>query len=183
MIEPHDEPILKHLIDIECELRDRKPYNFKLNFHFSPNEYFSNTVLSKTYEFKVEIDPSDPYVFEAPETECSKGCDIKWKSPDKDVTKLKLCDESFFNFFTTIDFAGKDRHSFTAQNEAELAIDYEIGYVFKEKVIPRAILYYMGEICDSNGQSDSEEDEDQEIDDQDGEYQACDVNAENLNKN
>ena len=32
--------------------------------------------------------------------------------------------------------------------ELELAIDYEIGYTFREKAIPKGILYYMGLVKD-----------------------------------
>ena len=49
MIEESDKPILKHLINIDIDLSEQKPFNFKLKFYFEPNEYFSETVLTKTY--------------------------------------------------------------------------------------------------------------------------------------
>lgn len=163
MIEPHDEPILKYLYDIGVDLQDKKPYYFSLKFHFFPNEYFSNELLTKTYEFKIELDSSDPYVFEAPETICSHGCKINWKR-NKNVTKKPIGFDSskdiddkqmsFFNFFETAEFENKNGNRLTCEEEAELAIDYEIGYTFKEKVIPRAILYYMGEIDDDDDDED-----------------------------
>ena len=166
MIEEHDEPILKHLIDIEVELMEKKPFNFKLKFLFSPNEFFHETVLTKTYEFKIEIDPNDPYVFEAPETEKSAGCQISWKK-GKNPTRSPLDDTqtqpSFFNFFSTLESESKERESLTCAEETSIALDYEIGYTFKEKVVPRAVLYYMGEIFDDTDlpdmDSDNEDDE------------------------
>jgi len=40
---------------------------FKLHFHFSPNEYFKNAVLTKSYDMKCEMDSEDPFSFEGPE--------------------------------------------------------------------------------------------------------------------
>ena len=47
----------------------------------------------------------------------------------------------------------------TCEEQVELGIDYEIGYTFKEKVIPKAVLYYMGDIFDD----DEDDDEENEI--------------------
>lgn len=66
MLEDHDVPILQHLIDITVDLTDN-PMGFKLFFHFSPNEYFSNSVLTKEYELKcVPDEGSDAFDFEGP---------------------------------------------------------------------------------------------------------------------
>lgn len=40
---------------------------FVLEFHFSPNEYFSNSVLTKEYEMKCMPEENDPFSFEGPE--------------------------------------------------------------------------------------------------------------------
>ena len=37
---------------------------FTLYFHFSPNDYFENQVLTKTYELKCEPQEDDPFSFE-----------------------------------------------------------------------------------------------------------------------
>jgi nucleosome assembly protein 1-like 1 len=186
MIEPYDEPVLKSLLDVELDLCDRKPFNFAIKFHFAPNEYFGNAVLSKTYEFKIEIDKNEPYVFEAPETECSRGCIIKWKrgknvtvlggdcadksdsssSDNKDDYNDENKQSSFFNFFDTMPATESgDDQGLTSEQEAELVIDYEIGYTFKEKVVPRAILYYMDEMCDESEDDDNDVDDDDNDDD------------------
>ncbi len=174
MIEPYDEPILKSLVDIELDLSDRKPFNFAIKFHFAPNEYFTNSVLSKTYEFKIEIDPNESCTFEGPEPESSRGSEIKWKR-GKNVTvrggeaQPSETDEdgkqsSFFNFFDTVSMPSGEASSadaLTSEQEAELVIDFEIGYAFKEKAVPRAILYYTDEICDES------DDEAEDFDDND----------------
>lgn len=46
---------------------------FLLEFHFSPNEYFTNQVLTKFYEMKCAVDENDPFSFEGPEITKCKG--------------------------------------------------------------------------------------------------------------
>lgn len=93
----HDEPILKHLQDIKVKFSDPgQPMvsvssshfkqlklfwfltifnccsfgihqSFSLEFHFEPNDFFTNTVLTKTYKMRSEPDESDPFSFDGPE--------------------------------------------------------------------------------------------------------------------
>ena len=37
---------------------------FTLHFHFGPNDFFSNEILTKTYELKCEPQEDDPFAFE-----------------------------------------------------------------------------------------------------------------------
>jgi len=80
----------------------------------------------------------------------SKGCAIDWRSEEKNVTKGQsgANRESFFHFFDTSDFESKDKSQLSLDDNAELALDYEFGYIFKEKIIPKAVLYYMNEIVE-----------------------------------
>lgn len=41
--------------------------SFTLEFHFEPNGYFNNAVLTKMYKMKSEPDVSEPFSFEGPE--------------------------------------------------------------------------------------------------------------------
>lgn len=75
MIQPHDEPILRYLIDVKSILLENDPMGFVLEFHFAPNEYFSNSVLTKEYTMKCIPDPSDPFSFEGPEI---VKCKVNW---------------------------------------------------------------------------------------------------------
>lgn len=116
MIQEHDDPIMKHLIDIRV-LFLRDPMGFVLEFHFSENEYFVNSVLTKEYELKCAPETDDPFSFEGPEIFKCRGCTIEWKK-GKNVTlktvkkKQKhksrglvrtitktVQNDSFFNFF------------------------------------------------------------------------------------
>ncbi|XP_033062388.1 nucleosome assembly protein 1-like 4 isoform X5 [Trachypithecus francoisi] len=81
LVQEYDEPILKHLQDIKVKFSDPgQPMSFVLEFHFEPNDYFTNSVLTKTYKMKSEPDKADPFSFEGPEIVdcdglfCSLGC-------------------------------------------------------------------------------------------------------------
>ena len=116
-IQEHDEPILAHLTDLKIK-NSLKPKGFTLEFHFSPNEFFTNSVLTKHYDLKCEVDPEDPFSFEGAEISKCKGCEINWKKgknvtvrqvtkkqkhktkgTSRSVTK-QVQNDSFFNFFS-----------------------------------------------------------------------------------
>jgi nucleosome assembly protein 1-like 1 len=83
LITDRDAGALKHLIDIRISYlptSDPKP-GFKIIFVFSPNEYFENEVLEKTYVYQEEVGYSGDFVYDR-----AIGTEIKWKE-DKDLTK------------------------------------------------------------------------------------------------
>lgn len=56
-----------------------------LEFHFEPNDFFNNTVLTKSYEVKCEVDDAEPLAFEGPDIVGCKGYVClsfpKWSAP------------------------------------------------------------------------------------------------------
>lgn len=91
---------------------------FTLEFHFEPNDYFTNETLTKHYDMRAVVDEDDPFSFDGAEIVKCKGCDISWKK-GKNVTirtvnkkqkhKTKgntrtvtktVPNDSFFNFFS-----------------------------------------------------------------------------------
>ena len=83
LITDRDAGALKHLIDLRIEYlpsSEPKP-GFKLIFEFSPNEYFENDMLEKTYVYREEVGYSGDFVYDR-----AIGSDIKWKE-EKDLTK------------------------------------------------------------------------------------------------
>lgn len=137
--------------------------SFVLEFHFGPNEFFTNTVLSKTYLMKCTPDVEDPFSFEGPEIYKSIGCSIEWnvgkniteKAVKKKDTTMKIFKtDSFFNFFSPPEL----KEGYSEENdkvEEYLENDFEIGHFIKERVVPRAVLYFTGEI-DEDISSDNE---------------------------
>merc|ERR1712142_810308 len=99
MIQEHDEPILKHLTDIKLIYTGRKAgeeateddaeMGFVLEFHFSLNDYFTNTALTKTYRMKSEPDEDDPFSFDGPDIFACTGCKIDWKK-GKNITQKQV---------------------------------------------------------------------------------------------
>lgn len=150
MIEEHDLPILKHLTDIALEYVED---GFKINFTFSPNEFFTNTVLTKSYESEVAAD-DDAVFFDGPSYVKAEGTTINWNK-GKDVT-VKLVKKkqkkkgkggkpaevrtvvqaepqpSFFNYFSAAELNEDDEDDEEAQMrlEGRMMLDFEVGFLF-----------------------------------------------------
>uniref|UniRef100_A0A671E113 Nucleosome assembly protein 1 like 1 n=1 Tax=Rhinolophus ferrumequinum TaxID=59479 RepID=A0A671E113_RHIFE len=183
MVQEHDEPILKHLKDIKVKFSDAgQPMSFVLEFHFEPNEYFTNEVLTKTYRMRSEPDDSDPFSFDGPEIMGCTGCQIDWKKGKnvtlktikkkqkhkgrgtvRTVTKT-VSNDSFFNFFAPPEVP--ESGDLDDDAEAILAADFEIGHFLRERIIPRSVLYFTGEAIEDD---DDDYDEEGEEADEEGE--------------
>ncbi|XP_017666429.1 PREDICTED: nucleosome assembly protein 1-like 4 isoform X2 [Lepidothrix coronata] len=182
LVQEYDEPILKHLQDIKVKFSEPgQPMSFSLEFHFGPNDYFSNSVLTKTYKMKSEPDKTDPFSFEGPEIVDCEGCTIDWKKGKNVTVKTikkkqkhkgrgtvrtitkQVPNDSFFNFFSPIKVSG-DGESLDEDSEYTLAADFEIGHFFRERIVPRAVLYFTGEaIEDDDNFEEDEEGEEEEL--------------------
>ncbi|TRY93249.1 hypothetical protein DNTS_000090 [Danionella cerebrum] len=186
MLQDHDEPILKHLQDIKVTFSGPdQPMSFTLEFHFEANEYFTNSVLTKVYKMKSEPDSDDPFSFEGPEIIDCEGCEIDWhKGKDVTVKTIKkkqkhkgrgtarvitkqVPNDSFFNFFNPIKVS-PDKE-LDEDSEYTLATDFEIGHFFRERIVPRAVLYFTGEALEDDESFEEEELEEGEEEDQDDE--------------
>lgn len=189
MIQEHDEPVLKHLTDINLIFTgktdtDDADMGFVLEFQFSENEHFTNTALTKTYKMKSEPDVDDPFSFEGPDIVTCTGCKIDWKD-GKNITQKQVKKkqkhkgrgqtrvvtktvqtDSFFNFFDPPEVP-EDEDDMDEETEALLAADFEIGHYFRERFIPKAVLYFTGEAVDEESDSEDEMDEDEDDDDDD----------------
>lgn len=191
MIQDHDEDILKHLTDVKLIFTGKKgdsstddsEMGFVLEFLFNQNDYFTNTALTKTYKMKSEPDPEDPFSFEGPDIIACTGCKIDWKK-GKNITQKQVKkkqkhkgrgqtrvvtktvqNDSFFNFFDPPEVP-ENEEDMDEEVEALLAADFEIGHFFRERFVPKAVLFYTGEAIDDDD-SDDEEFEDEEGDDDD----------------
>ncbi|KAL1459837.1 hypothetical protein WDU94_011790, partial [Cyamophila willieti] len=162
MVQVYDEPILKHLLDVRVIILEKEPMGFVLEFHFSKNPYFTNTLLTKEYIMKCEPDDNDPFSFEGPEIYKCVGCKIDWNK-DQNVTvktvkkrqkhkskgQIRVVNktepnDSFFNFFNPPDVPEDPNADVDEETQALLSSDFEIGHYIRERVIPRAVLYFTG---------------------------------------
>ncbi|PVV00905.1 hypothetical protein BB560_004697 [Smittium megazygosporum] len=157
MITERDSSALEALDDISISYLEDGP-GFQINFVFKENEYFTNSVLTKTYRYQ-QSESSGELVFGQ-----SEGCKIDWK-PEMDLTttvetkkqrhkttnktrvvKKVVPTESFFNLFEKITIPEDDDLSEEAEEARErLEADYELGEEFKEKIVPRAIDWFTGQ--------------------------------------
>jgi len=189
MVQEHDEPILKHLQDIKVIFLKENPMGFILEFHFEPNDYFANTTLTKEYIMKCVPDKDDPFSFEGPEIYKSKGCLINWKKGKnvtvktikknqkhkskgsmRTVTKT-VQNDSFFNFFAPPVIPEDADTDVDDETQALLTSDFEIGHYIRERIVPKAVLYFTGEALEDEDEDYEEEegpdDEDEETEDDD----------------
>jgi len=186
MVQEADEPVLDCLEDITVTLTEKSPMGFTLHFHFKENEYFTNTVLTKEYEMKCEPTEDDPFGFEGPEIFKCKGCSIDWKKGKnltvkqvkkkqkhknkgnvRTITKQVKAD-SFFNFFDPPTVPDDPKAEVDEETQAILTADFEIGHYIRERIVPRAVLYFTGEALEEDSDFEEEESDEDDDDDDDG---------------
>ncbi|XP_035734326.1 nucleosome assembly protein 1-like 1-A isoform X1 [Vespa mandarinia] len=182
MVQEHDEPILTHLYDIKVKFLKSNPMGFVLEFYFEPNEYFTNSVLTKEYIMRCVPEKNDPFSFEGPEIYKSKGCVIDWKKGKnvtvktikknqkhksrgsmRTVTKT-VQNDSFFNFFSPPVVPDDAEAELDDETQALVTSDFEIGHYIRERIVPRAVLYYTGEGLEDDEDYEDEEEEDDDDD-------------------
>lgn len=152
VIRPHDEPILSHLTDVRVN-RSEKYIGYSMEFYFAPNEWFTNNVLVikyvETYLHKifynigyVLLPHKDKIVF------VSTGCEIHWNE-GKNVTET-VNGPSFFNLFNAYE---------------EITMSNILGYFnheYCEKMIAKAVEYYLDPTINSYFSDDNEAEESEE---------------------
>ncbi|KAI6648454.1 Nucleosome assembly protein 1-like 1 [Oopsacas minuta] len=165
-----DYPALKHLEDIKIVFPDSEGLNYIIEFYFSPNSFFSDHVLTKWYTVKCDVDPNDPFQFNGPEIVNCNGCEIHWQKGKNLTKKLKkkkqrskgrgqskvinklVPQESFFNFFSPPNIPD-DLSLLDDEQGAAIELDFTLAEMLKERVIPKAVLYFTGEILQSGESS------------------------------
>lgn len=182
-IEPHDRPILRKLEDVKLCFEEKGEFlTYRLDFHFGENPHFTNKVLSKTYYLKKKPDEKDPFSFDGYEVCKSEGCEINWNE-GKDVTrkivtvkqknktdgrirekKKEVERDSFFYFFKPPQPIEIDPAEMSEELASLYGIDFELGEIFRQCLIPRAVLYYAGYIIDVDDEDEDDEDDDEDDD-------------------
>ncbi|KAF9188909.1 hypothetical protein BGZ51_000247 [Haplosporangium sp. Z 767] len=205
IITEKDEEALKHLVDIRMSYFE-KP-GFRLDFEFSPNDFFTNTILSKTYFYNEELGYGGEFVYDHAE-----GTKIEWKEgKDLSVTvetkkqrhkgtnktrvvKKTVPAETFFSFFTPpVAPEEGDAEDLDEDDDIDekLELDYGLGEELKDNIIPRAVDWFTGKALQYQDHGDQyeddfeyddeddeeDEDEDDDEDDDDGELPAKDEKA------
>merc|ERR1712227_784376 len=76
----------------------------------------------------------------------------------------KVKADSFFNFFDppVVPTPDDGVEEMDEETEALLAADFEIGHFFRDRIIPRAVLYFTGEALEDEDDDYEEEDDEDE---------------------
>ncbi|VEU41184.1 unnamed protein product [Pseudo-nitzschia multistriata] len=160
IVSEEDIECLGHLEDIKC-INDDNGEGFSLEFHFAPNDYFENTVLTKSYDVPNLLLADEPILKNV------EGCEIKWKPnialTHVEVTKQqrgtgknagqvrtvtkKVPRDSFFNFFTAPSMPNLETmdEEECLRVEAAFDEDYDIAQAFRSHIIPKAIEWFAGD--------------------------------------
>lgn len=161
LITEEDVDCLEHLQDVTCS-DDDDGKGFTLRFTFGPNEYFHDAVLTKRYEVPNLLTSDEPILKQV------EGCKIQWKE-DKSLTfrtvkkkqrgkgknagQVRTVSktekkESFFQWFDPPklpDMENMDEEE-AEQLEEVFDSDYEVAQAFRTQIIPRAVLWFTGEV-------------------------------------
>jgi len=197
MITDNDREALDYLVDLKCEDNEDLK-GFRLKFQFKPNPFFDNSELVKSYDIPNMVDGGEPVL------ENVKGTEIRWKDgknlcertvtkklrqkgkkggPTKTVTKQEPC-ESFFQFFVPPDLPTEGTELTEEMEEVlmqQIDADFEMGMIFKDKMVPHAVLWYTGEAIEDEEDSDydpEEEDSEEDSEDEDEDSEGDDDDEE-----
>jgi nucleosome assembly protein 1-like 1 len=151
---------LESLQDIQC-LDNQNGDGFTLTFHFSANDFFENSVLTKKYEVP------NLFLSDEPMLKSVQGCEIQWKDGKcltfsettqkqrgkgknkgqmRNVVKKERKD-SFFHFFASpklpsLESMNEDE---AVRLEAEFNMDYDVAQAFRSQIVPKAVVWYTGD--------------------------------------
>jgi len=145
----------------EFDIDFKQNPGFKIIFKFAENPFFSNDTLVKTYYYE-EADTEDIAV--------SEGTEIQWKE-EKDLTvkittkkqkhksgnrtrtiQVKEPKDSFFNYFKNLEEeVQKEENEENMILQTLLEADAEMGDIFKERIVPNAVNYFLNTALPSEG--------------------------------
>ncbi|KAF8820461.1 nucleosome assembly protein (nap) protein [Cardiosporidium cionae] len=177
-IEQYDKCILEYLTDVRSEWIDSsKQESFRLIFMFAPNPYFTNTVLTKQYNVETEEGEEDAMLQSTVSTviEWNEGKDVTKKTITRKTTnkrthELKYVREvqgnaqSFFTFFNSREIPSAQslqqmEHVDVVRFGEEVELDFNIGVIIRERIIPYAVKWFLGEMDSEESDGEFLEDE------------------------
>ena len=185
LIAEQDVDALEYLYDIICE-DDEDGGGFTLKFFFNTNPYFSNPILTKSYEIP------NLYLEDEPVIEKVEGCKILWKDgkclTETSVTKkerkksgrgkgqvrtvrsTERC-ESFFWFFTPPkmpeEYLEMEEEEADAMEEA-FDQDYDVAQSFRCHLVRDAVTWFTGDAAGDDDDYDEEDDDESDSSEDEG---------------
>ncbi|XP_077213370.1 NAP1-related protein 2-like [Tasmannia lanceolata] len=148
LLTEEDQKIFKYLLSLDVEdFKDVKS-GYSVTFNFSPNPYFEDTKLTKTFCFFDEG------------TAKITGTTIKWKEgmdiangvgDDKKGNKRPHAEESFFSWFGE-----------TQQKDLSEGFNDEVAEIIKEDLWPNPLKYFNNEADEEDFDGEEGDDDDEE---------------------
>ncbi|XP_021733819.1 NAP1-related protein 2-like isoform X1 [Chenopodium quinoa] len=167
LVTEEDHKVFKHLTSIDVEDSKDVKSGYSITFNFSPNPYFEDTKLTKTFTF---LDEGTTKV---------TATSIKWKEGmgipngvdnDKKGNKRAHIEESFFSWFSETQQTDDDIH--------DEMVHMQVAEIIKEDLWPNPLTYFNNEADeedfeaeddDEEGKEGSDDDDDEQDDDEDEE--------------
>ncbi|EHA8590258.1 NAP1-related protein 2 [Cocos nucifera] len=153
LLSEEDQNIFKYLESLEVEdFKDLKS-GYSISFNFSPNPYFEDTSLKKTYSF-----------FDEGTTNITSTT-IRWKEGmntangvayDKSGKKRPFPEESFFSWFGE-----------TQQKSISEGFSDEVAEIIKEDLWPNPLKYFNNEADEEDFDVDEDDEEGTDFEDED----------------
>ncbi|EGC35026.1 hypothetical protein DICPUDRAFT_34067, partial [Dictyostelium purpureum] len=183
IIETVDEEALSHLVDVKItQVGDNSDYS--IDFHFSENPFFTNTVISKTVhiqEDELQSIDSTPIEWKEGKNFTSKVVkkQVKGRGKGKASTATtKMVSESVPCFFGSfLGAVAEDDEAIEDEEEDDprMYMQFQIIAKLKDIIIPNAVEFFLGRADDQEGDNyddfefggedfDEEEDEDDDED-------------------
>ncbi|KAL9227369.1 hypothetical protein vseg_003063 [Gypsophila vaccaria] len=153
LVSDEDNQIFKHLTSIEVEDSKDVKSGYSISFNFSPNPYFENEKLTKTFTF---LDEGTTKV---------TATSINWKEDqgiangannEKKGNKRPHAEESFFSWFTETQPNDDDIHD-------------EVAEIIKEDLWPNPLTYFNNDADEVEFEGDEDDEENDEGSDEDDE--------------
>ena len=186
VIEEHDVDVLRHLLDVRIDYAEDGK-SFTIVFEFEANEFFTDTSLTKKYFINLEPEEG-AVVFDGPSYEKAEGCKIAFKAGKdvrvKTIQKTQRAKKgskagktrtvtrtepqpSFFRFFEPPQQPDEDAELTQEQEMAldqQLFQDFEMADYIKDKLVPRAVLWFTGEALDYEDPTEDDEEDEEGLD-------------------
>ncbi|KAF8819756.1 nucleosome assembly protein (nap) protein [Cardiosporidium cionae] len=154
-IEQSDECILEYLKDVRSEwVGSSKQESFRLIFVFAPNPYFSNAELTKQYNVETVEGEEDAMLQSTTSSSIDwfEGKDVTKKTRTRRVTNKRTLEYKYVREIQVVRFG------------EEVEIDFNMGVVIRDRIIPYAVKWFLGEMDSDESDGETSEDDDSERD-------------------
>lgn len=148
ILEEEEEDCLHYLTKLEVEEFEDIKSGYRINFHFKPNPFFENDILTKEFHLGTSGDPAS----QSTPIRWKEGQELPKKTKDQKSRKRSLEQKSFFKWFT---------------DNGDPSYD-DIAEVIKDDMWPNPLQYYLVPDIEVENGVEENDSEDEGDDDEEG---------------